>query len=65
MKKKLEELKVLLFTFLMVALPIVISMFCVIVITALSPHRWLTIALQMPVWLLLLWWMYYKDIYQP
>lgn len=60
-KEKKEFLKLTLKEFAYTGVPVFIAMFCIIVFTALSPWRWVTILLQIPVWIILLWWMYAKE----
>ena len=47
--------------YLLSALPLIISMFCIVVITALCDSKWINILLQAPVWGILLWWMWVKE----
>lgn len=50
--------------FLYMTLPVMITCFFVIVITAICEQRWLIIVVQLPAWIALLWWLYMtKEIY--
>ena len=50
--------------FLYMTLPVTITCFFVIVLTAICTSRWLTIVIQLPAWVALLWWLYMtKEIY--
>lgn len=56
-KRKLIE-------FIYMTLPVMITCFFVIVITAICEQRWLIILVQLPAWIALLWWLYMtKEIY--
>ena len=50
--------------FIYMTLPVMITCFFVIVITAICEQRWLIILVQLPAWVALLWWLYMtKEIY--
>lgn len=50
--------------FLYMTLPVMITCFFVIVLTAICNIRWLIILVQLPAWAALLWWLYMtKEIY--
>ena len=56
-KKKLVE-------FIYMTLPVMITCFFVVVLTAICENRWLVIIIQLPAWFALLWWLYMtKEIY--
>lgn len=52
--------------FLFAVTPVVIAMFFCIALTLICPWTWVTAAVQIPVWLVMIWWVYalrgYYDI---
>ena len=44
--------------FIMAIMPLIIAMFCILVVSALCETRWLQIFLEIPVWAALIWWMW-------
>ena len=49
--------------FIFDVMPILVAMFCIVTVTLLSPLRWVTAIIQMPVWIGLIWWLYVKEEY--
>ena len=44
--------------YIFAVMPIIVTAFFVIVVTLISPNKWLTAALQIPAWAALIWWLY-------
>lgn len=58
----MDEHKIIEFVYM--TLPVMITCFFVVVLTAICEQRWLIIVLQLPAWIVLLWWLYMtKEIY--
>ena len=49
-----KELK----NYIFAVMPIIVMAFFVIVVTLISPNKWLTAAIQIPAWIALVWWLY-------
>ena len=50
--------------FIYMTLPVMITCFFIVVLTAICEQRWLIILVQLPAWIALLWWLYMtKEIY--
>ena len=47
--------------YLVQVMPILISAFTIVAITMISPNKWLTAGIQIPIWLALIWWFYAKE----
>ena len=51
MEKELKD-------YIFAVMPIIVTAFFVIVVTLISPNKWLTAVLQIPAWIALIWWLY-------
>ena len=51
MKKEIKD-------YIFAVMPIIVTAFFIIVVTLISPNKWLTAALQIPAWFALVWWLY-------
>ncbi len=49
--------------FIFDVMPILVAMFCIVTVTLLSPLKWVTALIQLPVWFGLIWWLYVKEEY--